>query len=202
MALFPRSFTQEFSPLFRLMDDYSNISRDLQGPAGDAWKSLRTFQPKFDVSETKDGYQLHGELPGIDQKDVSIEWTDGNTLEISGRTETRRESGGPKQQGQVTGEATESNQPTVEDETRPSKAEAQPTSTEVAQAPSQEVSKEPQRKYWVTERSVGEFHRSFSFPTRVDHDAVKASMKNGVLEITVPKAAKLAARKIEIEQTA
>jgi HSP20 family molecular chaperone IbpA len=198
MALFPRAFTQEFSPLIRLMDDYANISRDLQGTPGAVLKSLRSFQPKFDVSETKEGYQLHGELPGIDQKDINIEWTDGNTLEISGRTETRHESGSPEQ-GKVTGEATESHQPTVEDETGPSSTEAQPTSTEVAKASSQEVSKEPQRKYWVTERSVGEFHRSFSFPARVDHDAVKASMKNGVLEITVPKAAKPAARKINIE---
>jgi HSP20 family molecular chaperone IbpA len=191
MALFPRSFTQEISPLFRMMDDYANISRDLQSfPTG---SSLRAFQPKFDVSETKEGYQLHGELPGIDQKDVNIEWTDGNTLTISGRTEYRKEEGAPEQ-GKVTGEATsESHQPTVEDEAGQASA-----STEVAKTGSQEVA-QPQRKYWVSERSVGEFHRTFSFPARVDQDNVKASLKNGVLEITVPKAAKPAARKIAIQ---
>jgi len=196
MALFPRSFTQEISPLFRMMDDYANISRDLQNlPAGAAWKGLRSFNPKFDVSETKEAYQLHGELPGIDQKDVNIEWTDGNTLTISGRTESHSESGSPEQ-GKITGDASsESHQPTVEDEAGASAEE--PSTTEVAKADSQELAKD-QRKFWVTERSVGEFHRSFSFPARVDQDAVKASLKNGILEITVPKAAKPTARKVEI----
>jgi hypothetical protein len=37
------------------------------------------------------------------------------------------------------------------------------------------------------ERSVGEFARSFSLPDPVDHENVKASMKNGILSIVVPK---------------
>ncbi len=50
----------------------------------------------------------------------------------------------------------------------------------------------------MSERSVGEFSRSFSFPVRVDQDAVKASMKNGILSILVPKAKKHESRKIDI----
>jgi len=54
-------------------------------------------------------------------------------------------------------------------------------------------------KFWVSERSVGEFARSFHFPTKVDQDAVKASMKNGILSITVPKTqAKAGTRRIQI----
>lgn len=41
--------------------------------------------------------------------------------------------------------------------------------------------------YWVSERSVGEFHRTFSFPSRVDSEGVKAKLKNGILSVTVPK---------------
>ncbi|KAL9118111.1 MAG: hypothetical protein Q9187_005348, partial [Circinaria calcarea] len=60
-------------------------------------------------------------------------------------------------------------------------------------------SEEPAFKYWVTERSVGEFHRSFSFPTRVDQDNVKASLKNGILSVIVPKMSAPTSRRIEIE---
>lgn len=42
-------------------------------------------------------------------------------------------------------------------------------------------------KYWVRERPVGEFQRTFSFPGKVDRDGVKASLKEGVLRVFVPK---------------
>jgi HSP20 family molecular chaperone IbpA len=198
MSLFPRNFHNEFSPIFRLMDDYANLTRS----GFPEVKSLRTFQPKFDVSETKEGYSLHGELPGIDQKNVNIEWSDGNTLTISGRTESRYESGPDShEQGRVTeaGEENKSHQPTVEDEAGASTETPKETSTEVTTTNNaQEVSKASAPKYWVSERSVGEFHRSFSFPARVDQDGVKASLKNGILEIFVPKAAKPVNKKISI----
>jgi len=37
------------------------------------------------------------------------------------------------------------------------------------------------------ERSYGKFVRSFSLPTNIDMDHVDATMKNGVLEIRLPK---------------
>jgi HSP20 family molecular chaperone IbpA len=54
-------------------------------------------------------------------------------------------------------------------------------------------------KYWLSERSIGEFSRTFNFPQRVDHDAVTASLKDGVLNITVPKAKRHETRRISIE---
>jgi len=56
-----------------------------------------------------------------------------------------------------------------------------------------------QDKYWLTERSVGEFCRSFSFPSRVDQDAVSANFKNGILNIIVPKSKKQEHRRIQID---
>jgi len=196
MSLFPHNFHgAEFSPIFRLMDDYANLTRS--GFTGEM-KSLRSFQPKFNVSETKEGYTLHGELPGIEQKNVSVEWTDGNTLTISGRTESSYESGPSEEQGRVT-EAGEdhkdkTHQPTVEDE---GAASTEITTTNNDKEIEQATSNQP--KLWISERSVGEFHRSFSFPSRVDQDGVKASLKNGILEIVVPKAAKPLNKKISIE---
>ena len=53
-------------------------------------------------------------------------------------------------------------------------------------------------KYWVSERSVGEFSRAFQFPTNVDQDNVRASLTNGILSVTVPKAKKPEGRRIAI----
>lgn len=187
MSLFPR-FTQEFAPLFRLMDDYDNRAfREINQQL----REVRSFTPKFDVKELKDSYELHGEFPGIEQKDISIEWTDANTLTVKGRHEHVREEGA---RPTTDVEKHDNNhQPSVEDEGA--------DSTQVAKKGEQQVAKQSgdQPKYWVSERSVGEFHRSFSFPTRVDQDAVKASLKNGILSVIVPKAKAPQPRKITIE---
>merc|ERR1711963_98797 len=195
MSLFPR-FTQEFAPMFRLFDEYDrqafrNLDRQFE--------SVRSFTPKFDVKETKDAYELHGELPGVEQKDVNIEWTDNNTLTISGRHEHVREEGQRPQGFIESGEKSDQkklgHQPKVEDD--PSEA-----NNKVAkQSQEKGVTKhdDTQAKYWVSERSVGEFHRSFAFPARVDQDNVKASLKNGILSIVVPKAQAPQPRKINIE---
>lgn len=201
MSLFPRF--QELSPLFRLVDDYERAAshhhhfRNLD-------TNLRSFSPKFDVKELKDAYELQGELPGIEQKDINIEWTDGNTLTISGRVEHRSERGTPPQGFIEEGSENKENQseyqkPTVEDAGEDSGNKDQTAVTQTDS--SKEVAKPTgnQAKYWVTERSVGEFHRSFSFPTRVDQDAVKASLKNGILTIAVPKAQAPKPRKVNIE---
>jgi HSP20 family protein len=59
---------------------------------------------------------------------------------------------------------------------------------------------EKKKNYHLMERSYGEFHRSILVPGTVDKDHVKASFKNGVLHVTLPKRpeAKAAAKKIEI----
>jgi HSP20 family molecular chaperone IbpA len=217
MSLFPR-FAQDISPLFRMFDEYDRASRQINKN----WSNeLRSFQPKFDVKELKDSYELNGELPGIDQKDVSIEWTDGNTLTISGRTEKTTERGTrpnaagviedvPKASGAIQGAPEGESSTSTENYHKPSVAdehdEASTTHGESSVTPATttagEVTKtaeQPDAKYWVSERSVGEFYRSFSFPTRVDHDKVKASLKNGILSITVPKAQAPKATKIQIE---
>lgn len=205
MSLFPR-FGGEFAPLFRLLDDYASHSAT-RGGFPSAVSSMRSFNPRFDVKETKDAYELHGELPGIDQKNVNIEFTDPNTIQISGHTEHRRVRGQPPA-GFVEGES-QQQQGQIENGSyhKPSVEEEQPSSTEVQQSGSQEAQQKDQQKdqqsdgsrYWVAERSVGEFSRSFTFPTRVDQDKVKASLKDGILSIVVPKASAPQTRKIDIQ---
>lgn len=225
MAFFPRFMAHEFAPMFRLMDDYATqaISRNngaghnIFSPAFNLNNTLRTFEPRFDVKENREAYELQGELPGIEQKDLTLEFTDANTLSIRGRSETVREEGtrpgaaieAAQSEQQKIGDSTETessgsngyHKATVEDEGAGNAttndntvATTSTEGSEVAQA-----RKHDAPKYWVSERSVGSFARSFSFPTRVDQDAVKASLKNGILSIVVPKAVAPANRKINIE---
>jgi HSP20 family molecular chaperone IbpA len=153
MSLMPRFPGAEFSSLFRFLDSYNDhlVRRN-------AGFGLRAFAPRFDVRETTDAYHLDGELPGIDHKNVEIEFSDPHTLVISGRTERESTAKSPDESGEAdTG------------------------------------------KYWVSERSVGEFYRTFTFPSAVDQNNVKARLKGGVLSVTVPKSAPPSAKRITIE---
>ncbi|SMQ56465.1 unnamed protein product [Zymoseptoria tritici ST99CH_3D7] len=81
------------------MDDYATHVSSKDGGSSIS-KYFRIFTWKFDVRETKDNYELHGELPGIDQKsidpkNINIEFSDAQTLTIKGRTEHHREEGTP-----------------------------------------------------------------------------------------------------------
>lgn len=191
MSLFP-SFGREFRPFFQLLDDYDRATRHLTREAlsgREGW-DVSSFTPKADVKEEKDSYSIHLEVPGIPQDRISVEWQDANTLTISGSTEQYREEG-QRPQGFIEGETKDKgHQPTVEDE-------AEAGTKEVATTGKKEVAKpaESQAKFWVSERSYGSFSRSFSFPTRVDQDAVKAKLNNGILDITVPKMLKQAHKK-------
>src|SRR5580700_10710835 len=85
MSIFPRAFvgpdsTVSFTPLFRLLDDFDAYART--SGSSHHRSHFQTFNPKFDVREVEDVYELHGELPGIDQKDINIEFTDLQTITI------------------------------------------------------------------------------------------------------------------------
>ena len=62
-------------------------------------------------------------------------------------------------------------------------------------------SEEKKKDYYRRERSYGSFHRALALPGGVDETKIKASMKNGVLSIDLPKSeqAKQKYKRIEIE---
>lgn len=213
MALFQRSFYGEdpsFTNLFRLLDDFENYSREVNNAAPNgkgAGRGLRhrTFSPKFDVRETEGAYELHGELPGIDRKDIQIEFTEPQTLVIRGRVERNYSSGTPpaglvennSNSGAITEGGENSHKATVSDEeTEVAKESGQSKAVE----PSKKKEDAPQRqeRFWHQERSIGEFHRTFTFPSRIDDSAVSANLNNGILHISVPKAVKRESRRVAI----
>ncbi len=65
-----------------------------------------------------------------------------------------------------------------------------------------EVKKEEEIKeedYYACERSYGSFTRSIALPVEVNSEKAKASFKNGVLEITLPKKEEAKPKEIKIE---
>jgi len=209
MSFFPQALVSNdtsFHPLFRLVDEFDQYSRGTPTNHTRHGRntSLKVFTPKFDVKELNERYELHGELPGIDQKNIEIEFTDAQTLIVKGRTE-RSYSSGTHDSGQLKGintagtiteggeQKSSAHKATVEDEDAPQQLHTGQEITKAEEKKSDDIA-----KYWVSERSVGEFSRSFSFPARVDQEQVKASMKNGILSILVPKTKKLESRKISI----
>jgi HSP20 family molecular chaperone IbpA len=222
MSIFSRNLypgDTSFTPLFRLLDDFDNYRSEVAAPSGQEGNrriTARTFNPKFDVRETENAYELHGELPGIERENVTIEFTEPQTIVIHGKVERTYQAGTPpaglleggdQTKGAITegGEQQkgrrESHKATVADEESEKAKEAgtvtkqEPKQQQVEKHKQQE---QPKEKFWVTERSIGEFSRAFSFPTRVDQDGVQASLKDGILSVIVPKAKKHESRRINV----
>ena len=53
--------------------------------------------------------------------------------------------------------------------------------------------------YLQIERPYGTFHRHFALPRIIDHEKIKASYKDGVLRIVLPKKAEIRAKQIAVE---
>jgi len=174
-------------------------------------RSNPAFSPRFDVYETADAYHLDGDLPGVsDKATIGIEFSDERTMNISGRVERTRqqpaEKHDEKKEEAVVMERKRSLQPTVEDtddEDDFSIVSASSTKKSEQQqvAKSEEQSAKPaahERKFWVSERTFGNFQRTFSFPSPVDLEKVSAKLEAGLLQIVVPKKMFGGVRKIEI----
>lgn len=190
-TLYPATSSNGLDTLLRLLDAES-------APQGNHPSSqhrhTRSFSPKFDVREDASGYELAGDLPGISQRDIDIEFVDANTLVIKGHTE--------HDDGHVKSSDVEKvHKATVEDDDQGEEQQQQVAKkTQGEHVTETKRHEEVQYKYWVRERPVGEFQRTFSFPGKVDRDGVKASLKEGVLKVFVPKEVRKEAesRKIKI----
>ncbi|KAL7802899.1 sHSP family [Trichoderma afarasin] len=213
MAFLQRNFyTPEtsFTPLFRLLEDFDNYSRQGNDNQRASRRTIAHWQPKFDVRETGEAYELHGELPGMKKQDVHIEFTDPQSIVIRGKVERTYTAGTPPagalEDSSKSGAITESgehdrpkspHQATVEDENEAGNTTA-PAEGEVVKADSSKKQPTDSAKYWLTERSIGEFSRTFNFPARVNQDGVTASFTDGILNVVVPKAAKHEPRRINV----
>ncbi|MGE5848909.1 MAG: Hsp20/alpha crystallin family protein [Candidatus Methylomirabilota bacterium] len=108
------------------------------------------WSPLVDVHETKEGFQLQVELPGVKQEDIQVSIV-GDTLTLKGER----------------------------------KAE-----TEVKED-----------HYHRIERSYGTFQRRVVLPSVADPNRVKATYRDGVLQIQLPKKEEAKPKEIKVETT-
>ncbi|KAH8146754.1 uncharacterized protein LAJ45_09128 [Morchella importuna] len=174
------------SDVFRFLDELHQVA----APTTSSGPNKRAFSPNFDIHETDCAYILEGELPGLEDKSkLNIEFTDDNTLLISGRIEKSVTRSSPDTESKPIegGEAGEKKK-----DTQVAKQ------TDDSQKQVSKHTEGPQLRYWVSERTVGEFQRSFQFPGGIDIDNVKANLEHGLLKIVVPKKEVVKGRKVEI----
>ncbi|KAG4437202.1 hypothetical protein IFR05_007321 [Cadophora sp. M221] len=217
MPFFPQAYLPTEAALFQLLSelDQPQQKQQQQHPCVRRVHRPQTFTPRFDVTETNEAYELYGEVPGLEQSDLDIQFADAQTLIIKGKTErqlnTHTAAVAPEveQPAQVDAETSSqksAHSATVEDdydEADTPLATPASTSTSTAGPSAAEKGKQPEAaasaipetaapraKYWVAERKVGEFARSFTFEQRIEQDFVTAGLKNGVLNVVVPKSLK------------
>ena len=67
------------------------------------------------------------------------------------------------------------------------------------EAKHKEERREREERYYTVERKVGSFRRVISLPLEIDPEKAKAKMKNGVLEVILPKKEKKKGKEIKVE---
>ncbi len=94
------------------------------------------WMPLWDVEEDDKEVRIRAEIPGIEEKDLSVT-LENDILTIAGEKK--------------------------------------------------EEKKEENRRYVVSERRFGSFHRSIRLPEGIDREKIEAGFKNGVLRVTIPR---------------
>lgn len=128
--------------------------------------------PTSDMVETPDDYELSAELPGYTKSNIKIEITDCYTLVL--RSDSKNKQWETK--------SPESKQYTMQQSVYNYGNDKQLDEKFMA------------RQGWVKERVFGSFSRTFSFPTSINPNTVKAKFENGVLKVTLPKVSKSEAK--------
>lgn len=137
---------------FRNLDDIqgemNRLFDSFFGPPATAAAGERIWAPLADMRETKDDLLVTFELPGVNEKDVSVSMN-GDVLTVRGERKIERDT---KDEG-----------------------------------------------YHRLERVYGKFERSLPLPMPVQVDKVKATYREGVLEIRMPKVEAVKPREIKVE---
>lgn len=127
----------------RLFDNF--LGRPMATLAG---SGARNWAPVLDMFETKDDLVLNFELPGVNEKDVSLSIT-GDLLTVRGERTFARDS-------------------------------------------------KDENAHHI-ERVYGKFERSVQLPMPVQAERVKATYRDGVLEVKLPKAEEVKPKAIKID---
>lgn len=97
----PANFAHTYPPLFNYSGHYPHRGRDMKTniPQNNVQHSPSphgagngVFNPTFDVYDNGATYELHADLPGVDQNDIHIDFTEDNSLRVSGHKKQRQAS--------------------------------------------------------------------------------------------------------------
>lgn len=130
------SFRKEINQLF---NDFFSIGPSSLPESG--------WMPTVDVEEDDKELRIRAEIPGIEEKDLSVT-LENDILTIAGEKK--------------------------------------------------EEKKEENRRYVVSERRFGSFHRSIRLPEGIDREKIEAGFKNGVLRVTIPRIGTPEAKRVKI----
>lgn len=171
-TILPRHFPEKHYPLehFRhaVASGVSTVASPFVHPFGN---DPPIFSPLTDVRETKDKYFIDVELPGVDNEaDLKLTWMSARTLLVE--TKLVRPNIDVSETGGSDAKTT------TKDDEKPhdgdiKKDDKQATDHSVA--------------ITVHERRIGSFARAYSFPVKVDHGKLEASLHAGILRIRVAK---------------
>ncbi len=142
---------QTFRPirdLFKLSDEFDRLTWGLNRASSDAEVHFTQWTPAVDIVEDSEALKIHAELPGLENKDVTISVKEG-VLTLRGERKLKEE--------------------------------------------------QKKENYYRLERSYGLFTRAFTLPNTVDPEKIQATMKNGVLEIYLPKRPEAKPKEISIK---
>ena len=150
---------------------------------------------RANVSETDTEYKVEIEVPGYQKPEINIEFgSDGKSVTISGKSEQSYEEGTRPQSVTVEEVPEAGEKPAAKEQ-----QQQQQQSTAVTETnKEQQVGSPAEPKYWISERSVGSFSRTFTFRSNLDHDKATATLEHGVLTVVIPKATKAGVKKISI----
>jgi len=74
-------------------------------------------------------------------------------------------------------------------------------STLIIQGERKFIKESEEEKYIQLERPYGTFRRTFTVPRRIDHEGIKASYKDGVLRVVLPKRQEVQPKQVVVEPT-
>jgi len=150
-------FFTDLVPSMARMDPFRELDRSMRKAFREMERSLPTIQPGFDwapsadITEAKDAYLIHANLPGVKKDNIQIE-VDHNILTIKGERKDEKED------------------------------------------------KDENTKIYKKESMYGTFLRRFTLPEDIDSKQIKASYKDGVLTLTIPKPLQSEAVHVPIEE--
>lgn len=152
--------------------------------------------PRMDVRETAAAYFIDIELPGLTSRDpLMLRWTSNSTLMLEATTRRPAvQPDGPKGGGAGVPAGSE----TAAAATATTDGAAAATATAEADKPD----RRDEVHHPVRERRVGYNVRALNFPVEVDHEAMKAELKHGLMSLVVPKKVQdtVSPREVEVKK--